>query len=222
MRPEEAHTLAEWTLGLGLAPGTTCLNVGSSTKAFREVDQPHIQQRFLAPLEQAGLKFVHCDMKDADGVDEVGDILDPEFRSKLKRHQAKLLVCSNLLEHLVEPEAFAKACGELVVDGGYGLFSVPSSYPFHPDPIDTRLRLKPDELAAFLPGWTVVRSREIEEGNYWQDLVKAGNPLLRLIRHAARVAVPLYRPKQWRANASRLSWLLRPYRVSVVLLRKPG
>ena len=222
MRAEEADLLARWVRDLRLEAGSVCLNVGSSTKAFREQMQPHVAERFIRPLEEAGIRFVHCDMKQADGVDEVGDILDPGFRRRLRRYDAALLVCSNLLEHLTEPQRFAGACGELVRDGGFGLFSVPLSYPYHPDPIDTMLRLTPAELAAMLPDWTVVRSEELVAGNYWRDLKESGAAWSRLARQAARVALPFYRPGQWRANASRLSWLLRPYSVSVVLLRKPA
>ena len=220
MRPEEAQTLAEWVQGLDLEPGDICLNIGSSTSRFRQVDQPHVHASFIAPLEQSGIRFVHCDMKEDGGVDEVGDVLDPSFRARLKRHQAKLVVCSNLLEHLRDPRAFASACGELVTEGGYGLFSVPSSYPYHPDPIDTMLRPEPEELAAFLPDWTVLRACELTTGSYWGDLSRGGRPLARLLRHIARVAVPFYRPRRWRENASRLLWLFRPYRVSIVLLKK--
>lgn len=221
MRPEEAETLAHWVRELGLAPGSTCLNIGSSTGEFREQAQPHIAERFIRPLEREGIRFVHCDMKAAEGVDEVGDILDPAFRARLREYDASLLVCSNLLEHLTDPQSFANACAELVKEGGYGLFSVPLSYPYHPDPIDTMLRLTPKQLAAMIPGWAVVRSDEIEAGNYWRDLRASGEGLSRLIRQIGRVALPFYRPHQWRANASRLSWLGRTYRVSMVLLSKP-
>lgn len=221
MRPEEAETLAHWVRELKLAPGSICLNIGSSTKEFRERSQPHVADRFIRPLEHAGIRFVHCDMKAADGVDEVGDILDPEFRDRLRTYNAALLVCSNLLEHLTEPQSFADACADLVAEGGYGLFSVPRSYPYHPDPIDTMLRLTPEQLAAMIPGWAVVRSGEIEAGNYWRDLRDSGEGLSRLVRQVGRVAMPFYRPGKWRENASRLSWLARTYRVSVVLLRKP-
>ena len=222
MRPEEAETLALWVRELNLEPGTVCLNIGSSTRHFREQEQPHVAERFVRPLEADGIRFVHCDMKQADGVDEIGDILDPDFRDRLRGHDAKLLVCSNLLEHLTEPQHFASACGDLVKQGGYGLFSVPLSYPYHPDPIDTMLRLKPEQLAAMLPGWETVRSGEIHAGNYWRDLRSSGAGLSRLLRQVARVAMPFYRPGKWRENASRLSWLFRTYSVSVVLLRKPG
>ena len=220
MRREEADTLARWVRELKIPPGSVCLNIGSSTKEFREQEQPHIAERFIRPLEQDGIRFIHCDMK-GDGVDEVGDILDPDFRSRLRRHDAALLVCSNLLEHLTDPKQFARACTDLVGEGAYGLFSVPLSYPYHPDPIDTMLRVTPEQLAAMVPGWTVVRAGEIEAGNYWRDLRESGAGLSRLVRQVARVAMPFYRPGRWRENASRLSWLFRPYRVSIVLLQKP-
>src|SRR5689334_6974773 len=178
--------------------------------------QPHVAERFIRPLEADGIRFVHCDMKQADGVDEVGDILDPEFRATLKRYCASLLVCSNLLEHLTEPRRCESACGELVGDDGFGLFSVPLSYHYHPDPIDTMLRVTPPELAAMLPEWTAVRSEVLEAGSYWEDLRETGSGWSRLVRQAARVAMPFYRPSQWRANASRLSWLFRRYSVSIV------
>jgi len=222
MRREEADMLAQWVRDLALPPGTVCLNIGSSTKQFREQEQPHVAERFVRPLEQDGIRFIHCDMKQAEGVDEVGDILDAEFRSRLRRHDAGLLVCSNLLEHLTEPQRFASACGELLNGGGFGLFSVPLSYPYHPDPIDTMLRLTPGQLAGMLPDWTVVRSGELTAGSYWRDLRESGSPWYHLLRHTARVIMPFYRPRQWRTNASRLSWLMRPYKVSLVLLQKPG
>jgi len=221
MRPEEADTLTRWVRELGFKPGTVCLNIGSSTKEFREQGQPHIAERFIRPLESDGIRFVHCDMKQAEGVDEVGDILDRDFRSQLRRYDAALLVCSNLLEHLTEPEAFARACADLLKEGGHGLFSVPLSYPYHPDPIDTMLRLTPAQLAAMMPDWAVVRFGEIEAGSYWRDLRDSGSGLSRLVRQIARVAMPFYRPSRWRENASRLSWLFRKYRVSIVLLQKP-
>jgi hypothetical protein len=109
----------------------------------------------------------------------------------------------------------------LVKDGSHALFSVPLAYPYHPDPIDTMLRLTPDELAGMLPGWIVLRAAEIEAGTYWRDLRESGSPWKRLLNQIARVAMPFYRRRQWRANASRLTWLFRTYRVSIVLVQKP-
>ena len=214
--------MARWVRGLGLEPGSICLNIGSSTKAFREQEQPHIAERFIRPLERDGIRFVHCDMKHAAGVDEVGDILDPDFRERLKRYDADLLVCSNLLEHLAEPKVFARACGELVKPAGHGLFTVPLSYPYHPDPIDTMLRLTPDQLAAMLSDWEVINATQMAAGNYLKDLRATGEPFVRLLKQVVRVMLPFYRPRQWRPNAHRLLWLFRPFRLSMVLLRKPA
>jgi hypothetical protein len=222
MRPEEADTLRRWLRDLALKPGTVCLNIGSSTEHFREHDQPHIAERLIRPLEGDGIRFVHCDMKHADGVDEVGDILDPSFRERLKRHGAELLICSNLLEHLAQPARFAAACGELITEGGYGAFTVPLSYPYHPDPIDTMLRLTPSELAAMMPGWDPVKAEQIAAGTYLGDLRRTGQPVVRLVKQIFRVSLPFYRPRTWRPNAHRLLWLFRPFRVSMVLLRKPA
>jgi hypothetical protein len=222
MRAEESELLAQWALGLGLAPGDVCLDIGSSTRQFREVDQPHITERFIRPLEQAGIRFVHCDIKREDGVDEVGDILDPKFRSRLKRYKAKLLVCSSVLEHLANPKELVTNFSELIEEGGYALFSSPQSYPFNSDPIDTMFRPSPDELKQMLPAWPVVKMASLRAGNYWVDLKRSGKPWTRLARHIARVAMPFYRPTKWRDMASRLKWLALNYRISVVLLQKPA
>lgn len=221
MRPEEARLISRWIEELDLPKGAVCLNIGSSTGDFRRKEQPHIHNELIAPLERAGIRIVHCDMKPAAGVDEVGDLLDPAFRETLKAYDADLLICSNLLEHLVDPNGFARACGELVKPGGMGLFTVPCSYPYHPDPIDTMLRLRPDELAALLPGWDVVKAAQIEAGSLIADLKATGKPVGTFLNHVGRVLMPFYRPKKWRPLAHRLLWLGRPYRQSLVLLKKP-
>ena len=222
MRREEACAIARWMADLNLPEGAVCLNVGSSTGDFRNNVQPHIQQELFGPLAAAGIKVIHCDMKDADGVDEVGDLLDPAFRERLKTYDAQAMICSNLLEHLTDPHTFASACGELVVPGGYGFITVPYSYPYHPDPIDTSLRPSPDELARMLPGWEVIKRDVVAGGNHWQDLKKSGEPWKRLSRQVLRTLMPFYRPSHWPHIAHRLLWLKRPFTSSAVLLRKPA
>lgn len=221
MRIEEARALARWIGELDLPEGATCLNVGSSTGDFRRRVQPHIESELFAPLAAAGLKIVHCDMKPAEGVDEVGDVLDPAFRERLLAYDAQVLICSNLLEHLTDPHTFAAACGDLVAPGGHGLITVPYSYPYHPDPIDTMFRPSPEELSGMLPGWEVERAALLESGNYFDDLKASGRPLYIFANQILRAAMPLYRRSQWRHIAHRLLWLFRPYTVTMVQLRKP-
>lgn len=220
MRPEEAQVLADWVLGLGLPDGAVCLNIGSSTRQFRTETQPHIDKLLFAPLRSAGLRIVHCDMKPDAGVDEVGDVLDLQFRERLKAYDASLLLCSNLLEHLTDPSGFARACGQLVRPGGFGLFTVPASYPYHPDPIDTLFRPSPEEIARLLPGWQVVRAEEIRCGNYRSDLRSRRNSARIVARQVARSLLPFYRPDGWLQAAHRLTYLFRSYRQSMLLVQK--
>ena len=222
MREEEAALMAQWVRALALPPGAVCLNVGSSTAEFRTKVQPHIDRLLIKPIEEAGIRVVHCDMKPAAGVDEVGDLLDAGFREKLRSYRADVMLCSNLLEHLADPTGFLAACGDLVRPGGYGLITMPLSYPYHADPIDTMLRLTPGEIAGLLPGWDVVREEVLAAGSHAGDLRRTGRPWRTLAKQLGRAALPFYRPHQWRGIAHRLLWLFRPYRQSMVLLRKPG
>lgn len=221
MRIEEARELRNWITALDLPNGTVCLNVGSSTGHFRKCQQPHINAELFAPLEADGLRVIHCDLKPADGVEEVGDVLDPAFREKLRAYNAQVMICSNLFEHLTDPQAFAAACGDLIAPGGYGLITVPYSYPYHPDPIDTMLRPSPQALAKMLPGWHLERAEVLRSGTFRDDLKATGRPAYFLAHQIVRTALPFYRPSQWRHIAHRLLWLFRAFTVSMVQLRKP-
>jgi SAM-dependent methyltransferase len=221
MRLEEARSVAALVGSLELPAGSTCLNIGSSTRRFREVEQPHIQAGLIRPLEARGIRFVHCDLKPEEGVDLVGSVLDPEFQRQLAGLQPDLLLCCNLLEHLTDPQAFADACAGLVRAGGYLVVTVPFSYPYHADPIDTLLRLDPAGIARFFPRWELVRGEVVTSQTFLQETLAEPGGWWRLATHVAKVLLPFYRPAQWRGKASRLRWLFRPYTVSVALLSKP-
>lgn len=222
MLVDEAKLMGEWIRGLPLTADSVCLNVGSSTRDFRENVQPHIYAEVLRPIERAGARVVHCDLKSADGVDEAGDLLDPAVQARLRAYDADLLICSNLLEHLTAPAIFAKACASLVRPGGYGLFTVPRSFPYHPDPYDSMFRPSVAELAGLLPEWHIVAGRELEAGNYWRELKEGPAPVARLARQVARAALPIYRPTTWWPAAHQLAWLVKNYRVTMVLVQKPA
>jgi SAM-dependent methyltransferase len=218
---EEAELSGRWLEELNLPAGSVCLNIGSSTRQFRSITQPHIDALLFRPLASAGIKIVHCDLKANEGVDEVGDLLDPAFQQRLKGYDADLLICSNLLEHLTDAPAFAAACAGLVRPGGFGLFTVPYRYPYHPDPIDTLFRPTPEELIALLPDWEVVRAERLRCGNYLADLRTKPQSMRVLAKQVARSMLPFYNPDGWLQAAHRLTFLVRPYRQSMLLARKP-
>lgn len=148
-------------------PAGSVLDVGSSTREYREVRQPYVEANVFAPLRAAGLEVVHLDAKAADGVDVVCDVTDPDVdvRDQLGR-AFDVVICTNFLEHVVDRERVAATVGRLVGDGGYLLVTVPQVYRRHLDPIDTMYRPSPHQLIALLrqahPALAPVRADSVE------------------------------------------------------------
>lgn len=217
----EARAIARMIRDLHLPAGTVCLNIGSSTRQFREIDQPHNHVELIAPLQDSGIRFVHCDLKPAEGVDIVGDVYDPAVQAEMRAQDAGLLLMCNLLEHLTDPARFAATCGSLVRPGGHVVVSVPYSYPLHRDPIDTLFRPTPDEIAALFPGFEPVAKAIVDEETFLQEILRQPGGGAKLIKHLVQVLMPVYRFAKWQERAHRMLWLFRPYRVSVTILRRP-
>jgi len=200
----------------GISP---LLNLGSSTRHFREVIQPHIERELFAPLREAGVKVVHCDLKEDEGVDFAGDILDPEVMHRLKGMGFKCILLSNLLEHVRDREAVALACEEIVDAGGFILATVPSSYPYHADPIDTYYRPSPAELATMFGRSELLIAEEVEEPTYAEELgargISVGGELIRTVLWALIFFV---RPRSAAARLHRWRWYSKPRRVAIALL----
>jgi len=196
------------------------LNLGSSTRAFRERAQPHIQRELFGPLEAAGIRIVHADLKQADGVDVAGDILDPVMQAGLQARGLKSLLCANLLEHVVDPAAVAAACEAIVGPGGLILATVPSSYPYHADPIDTFYRPSPGELADLFTRSTPLLTEELAGRTYAEEIRARGASLAgELLRTLGFALIAFARPKGFRARLHRWHWYRRPYRVAIALMQ---
>jgi hypothetical protein len=174
----------------------------------------------FAPLAAAGVQVFHSDLKQAEGVDLAGDILDPAVRADLNARGFKALLCSNLLEHVRDRAAVAAACAEIVGPGGLILATVPSSFPYHADPIDTGYRPTPAELAAAFPGSTTLLAEELAGRTYAEDMKARGASLAGEIARTLGFALICFaRPKSFAARAHRWLWYGRPYRVSIALVQ---
>jgi SAM-dependent methyltransferase len=206
----EAEAIRIRQILLAEADISPLLDLGSSTRAFRTVAKPHIERELFAPLRAAGVAVVHCDGKAGDGIDVVADIFDPALRGR----GFKALLCANVLEHVRDPVAAAAACEEIVVPGGLILATVPSSYPYHADPIDSGFRPGPAALAALFARSFPVRVEEVECGTY-RDRIAS------LPAELAHTLLPLFllRPRSLRARLDRWRWYRRPYRVAIALVR---
>lgn len=195
------------------------LNLGSSTREFREVTNPHIHAELFRPLKEAGITVLHSDLKKADGVDRAGDILDPAVMRDLKSRGFRCVLLSNLLEHVRDREAVAAACEEIVGPGGLILATVPSSYPYHADPIDTYYRPSPAELGHAFKRSRVLLAEELIGRTYAEDFKARGSTEWReLARTVLWGLIFFARPKSFASRAHRWQWYSRPYRVSIALV----
>lgn len=145
---EESLWLKDVLAELPLPPQSVVLDVGSSDEHFRTSVQPYIHENVHHPLLERGVRLLHTDAKAAPGVDLVMDVT-AESDATLDAHRAsaKLVLCTNMLEHVVDRAAVARRLYALLAAGGILIVTVPRRYPEHLDPIDTLFRPSPDELA---------------------------------------------------------------------------
>ena len=93
-----------------------------------------------------------------------------------RRGASAALLIANLLEHVRDRAAVAAACEEIVGPGGLILATVPSSFPYHADPIDTGYRPSPGELAAAFPGSAPLLAEEVTGRTYGRISRRAARP----------------------------------------------
>lgn len=220
MREIEAQTIATMLETIVPSRLTPCLNIGSSTRDFRQSAQPHNEQ-LLASLRARGIRVLNNDIRQDAGVELVGDLLDARFRSVVRRLGPRLLLCNNVLEHVRDAPAFARACEEVVAPGGYLCVSVPHSYPYHADPIDTLFRPTPAQLANLFSRCRVVASTLLVDHGLRNDLRQRGYSVWRYVVGTLLRPVMFWRDR--RAMIYRLHslyWLIRPFKVSVCLLER--
>ena len=214
----ESRWIAERLSPYPAAELSPLINIGSSTKEFRERTQPCGERNIFAPLQSRGIEIIHLDRRDGAGIDIRADLLDEDDFVRVSARRYRTLLCCNILEHVIDAGEFARRCVRLVEPGGLIVVTVPYSYPRHGDPIDTLFRPSPAEAAALFPGARVLASEIVDVGESYLDEVRL-RPWL-LLRHLARLPVPFLGLAKWTASMKKPYWLFHDYRVSAVLLRR--
>lgn len=217
MMIQEARWFAEQLARLNPTLIFPMCNVGSSTGAFRTVEQPWIDSLIFAPLVQRGGAVSHLDIKEASGVDIVGDFEDPVFLQRLKKMEFRSVFCSNLLEHVAQRQEICRTMLSIVPSGGWLFLSVPYRYPYHPDPVDTGFRPTPEELAALFPGTRMVEFAIVGGETILER--RRGSPST-LVFTLLRVFFPFYKPVSWWRNRGYIPWWFRHLKASCVVLQK--
>lgn len=198
-----------------------CLNLGSGTRGFREMQQPYIQNLLFEPLVRHGIRIIHADLKAGDGIDVSGDVFDAGVQARLRQLAPRSVICSNMLEHVRDRPALATICRSLLAPGGVIAVTVPRSYPYHSDPIDTLYRPTPEEIAGLFPDFVLRYRHVVSDGSFREQLSKTrGGLAVGLSKWALRLMSPFYRPSAWLSYVHATFWLWRPYQVSVAVLQK--
>jgi Methyltransferase domain len=216
------HCDAEWlaTVLARFQPDelSPILNLGSSTKHFRQVEQPHVDALVFRPLERRGIRVVHADLKHDDGVDIAGDIFDDNVLAAMQAVRPRAVICTHMFEHVVDRDELRRRILAVLPPGGLFFVTVPSSYHEHRDPIDTMYRPSPAELASAFSQHSILEQRELVGHTYWTHVRK--RPLTLLFRHTSRFFLPFLGWRQWKRSMTKLYWLFHPYKVAAIIGRK--
>lgn len=218
MFPQETDWIGAVLAGLPAESLTPLLDIGSSDLEFRTVQQPWIEAKIFEPLRARGVSVHFCDLKDSPGVDIVADLLSDDGMARLQALGPQTVLCCNVLEHVVDAPLFAERLGMLVPVGGRIVLTVPHRYPHHNDPIDTMFRPDVEEAAALFPDFSVEQSAILETGTYRNEFAR--RPFTLFFRHLFRLPFPFLGWSKWKRSVSKLQYLVRPYQVTAVCLKK--
>lgn len=156
-------TVAELVSYTGLGRGARALDYGCADRPYRS-------------LLSAGVSYVGADLPGNDVADvEIGD----DGRVRLPDASFDLVLSTQVLEHVEDPDVYLTECGRLLGSGGWLLLSTHGIMYYHQDPEDywrwTRVGL---EKLLSDHGFEVVTSRGvlglaaaalqiIQDGLYW-------------------------------------------------------
>ena len=210
----EAHHLIGRLAELPAAALSPMINIGSGTLCHRSIDNPWIERVLIDGLRGRGIDVVHVDARDGEGIDIKADLFDDSQVATIKAKAPRAVLCTNVLEHVAELARFCAALGGLVETGGYLIVTVPRSYPYHRDPIDTMFRPTPQEIAALFPNFTPVVMEIQDTESYWYKLRQ--RPWL-ILRQILRAPFPFLGFTKWKRSMSKLYWLFAPYQQSIFI-----
>ena len=207
-------------------PNYKFLNIGSSNLKHRNIVQPHMNEYIFKPLCLKKVKIIHTDIKADEGVDLVGDLTDQNFINELYNETFDGIICTNLLEHIIDKKLIINTIDKVLKKGAYCLITVPYNYPYHIDPIDTMYRPRPEEIYKLFDGYELVSSecltaKRVYKGkfqkNYFAMLKQNPNLFLRLI---FRCFLPFYKYHKWKITIKDISKMFKDFQVSCVLIKK--
>jgi len=218
MLKKEAQWLGKMIYSLDNKDIFPLLNIGSSSQDFREKEQPWIHESLFKPAQTKGNLVIHADLKQDTGIDLIGDLNDPKFLESIAELNIKSVICSNLLEHIVNKEEICQNLSSIIPNNGYLFVTVPYQFPLHLDPIDTLFRPDIGQLCELFPELEMVEGEIIAGGRLCQ--CTSIPAFLYVMIMIIRLLVPVYQPLRW-VNSLRYSlWLFRNISVTCIVFKK--
>ena len=196
------------------------LNIGSSTRHFRSIEQPQIDQFIFSVLENREIRVIHLDQKNAEGVDIIGDLSDPDFLEQVKQLKCRTIFCNNLLMHLEEQDRLnlVNVISEILPSKGLLYLSTSFNFPYTPDPYDSYYRPEPDNLISLFKGFKTIDKKIVSgSGSFFRSVTK--NPRFGLII-LTRIFTPFYKFRTWKYLIQYLPNSFKNYSASCVILQK--
>ena len=148
-------------------PYSLVLNIGSSDKHFIENIQPYIKSNVIDELNKKQCSLKNIDIKPCEGVDLVGDVTDISFINQINALNPDVIICSNLLEHLDNRQAFCEGLMKMTSGSTILIVSVPHSFPYHEDPIDTLYRPNVNDLKKAFASLFLMEGTIVKCGTYY-------------------------------------------------------
>lgn len=175
------------------------INLGSSTKKYRQITQSFMQKNIFDLIENEKENVIHIDMKEDEGVDLAGNLYDKNFQEKLKTYKAKLILCNNLLMYLEKDlrEELSQILYDILEKDGYLI--VTNSYIFPPahDPVEAYYRDSSKEMYKNLfSKFQLLEASEIEAHYTFYRFLKS-KPKVFLVK-IALLFMPFYKFREWK------------------------
>ena len=222
MRKKEAKIITSIINNYNIGELSPMIELGSSTKYFRTVTKPHIDKYLHLPMKKKGVRIITTDLKDADGVDISGNIYDTDVQESILSLSPKSLMCCNILEHVEDRIKFSSICSMLLPKDGLLIVTVPYSFPYHADPIDTLYRPTPSEIHELFPDFNIEHESIIEDNTYWHQLKEKGIifSLVFIMLRIIKNSIWIYDYKKYKKTNNWVLWLWKTIKISFIVLRK--
>lgn len=203
------------------------LEIGSSTYKFRNKIKPHIAKNIHSKLSNRGIKIILSDFKpDLDiknSEDQIiGDVFDERVFNKMQDVKPKCILLCNILEHVNNPNDLCKRILQIANEKTIIVVTVPFSFPYHRDPIDTLFRPSPKKLVANFTDVELIHKEIIEGTNFGEQLKELSlfSAFSRIAKEVIKIIIHLITFQIKKIKYSRLFWLRKNYSVSLVVMKK--